>query len=67
MNKGENKRHNERARERDHWLMRREDGDDNGDNGSHSGPGWHIASSSLALGAPSVGRGENASKMTPLQ
>lgn len=37
--------------------MRREDEDDNGDNGSHAGPDGHIASSSLALETPSAGWG----------
>lgn len=41
--------------------MRGEDGDDNGGNGSHSGPYRQLASSSLAWETPSAG-GENASK-----
>ncbi len=43
--------------------MRKEDGDgdDNGDNGNHSGPDGQLASGSLALATPSAG-GENASK-----
>lgn len=31
------------------------DGDDNGNNGSHSGPDGQLASSSLALETPSAG------------
>lgn len=42
--------------------MRKEDGVDNGDNGSQSGLDGHIASSSLAWETPSAGEGENASK-----
>lgn len=41
--------------------MRREDGDDNGVNGRHSGQDGHLASSSLALETPSAGI-ENANK-----
>lgn len=53
----------EGASEGDHSLMRGRDGDenDNGDNGSLSGPDGQRASTSLALETPSA-RGENASK-----
>jgi len=51
----------ERAGESDRSLMRREDGDDNADNGSHSGPDGQHASSSLARETPSA-RGGNARK-----
>lgn len=64
MKRRENKRNRywKRLKVGDQWLMRRENGDDNGDNGSHAGPDGHIASSSLALETPSAGWGKNASK-----